>query len=456
VLKQLVKHIGRDAFNDGMRLYFRRHAWGNATLADFLRCLEEAGEVSLQEWAKLWLQTSSVNTLAASWNASGTQIGGLAIEQTASEQHAVLRPHSFQIAFGNELEGRLSIDTVDASVNGYRTEIPGAAGRPVPDLVFPNHGDHAYAKVELDEQTVDYVRDRLRNIDDELLRQLLWASLWEMVRDQRLTSLEYLAVASRQLPDEADLDILEIVLERLAIVLRRYVPDSRLAAESHAWFELALDNLARSPAGDAQILWARSAIAAAESRQDVERLVGLADGREKPGGFELDQEMRWAVAVKATAYELSQAEELLREQERLDPSDRGRRAMLQAEAARPTASAKEQAWERIHGDGYGSFHLTRAAMLGFLWPHQQELLEPYVDRFFERVVGVFETRDHPFARAYLLSLYPAHRADPRVLERSRRMLADLNGSLPTLSRQLTEIADELDRQIKVRAFADEA
>ena len=41
VLKQLVKYIGRDTFRDGMRLYFRRHAWGNATLDDFLRCLEE-------------------------------------------------------------------------------------------------------------------------------------------------------------------------------------------------------------------------------------------------------------------------------------------------------------------------------------------------------------------------------------------------------------------------------
>ena len=51
VLKQLVKYIGRDAFTEGMRLYFRRHAWGNATLADFLRCLEEAGDISLPEWA---------------------------------------------------------------------------------------------------------------------------------------------------------------------------------------------------------------------------------------------------------------------------------------------------------------------------------------------------------------------------------------------------------------------
>jgi aminopeptidase N len=93
-------------------------------------------------------------------------------------------------------------------------------------------------------------------------------------------------------------------------------------------------------------------------------------------------------------------------------------------------------------------------MLGFLWPQQADLLEPYVGRFFDRVQEVFETRDHPFARAYLWSLYPTHKVDARVLERSREMVHGLNGSLPTLSRQLAELADELDRQIKVRAFAD--
>ena len=94
-------------------------------------------------------------------------------------------------------------------------------------------------------------------------------------------------------------------------------------------------------------------------------------------------------------------------------------------------------------------------MQGFFWPQQEELLEPYVERFFEQVRDVFTTRDHPFARSYLLSLYPAYRGDPGVLERSRRLLSELNGSLPTLSRQLTEVADDLDRQIKVRAFAEQ-
>ena len=192
------------------------------------------------------------------------------------------------------------------------------------------------------------------------------------------------------------------------------------------------------------------------SPEDVARLVRIVDGEEALGSFEFDQEMRWAVAVRAIAFGLPDGDRLLAEQSKLDPSDRGRRAALQAEASRPTPESKQQTWDRINGEGYGSFHLTRAAMMGFFWVHQDEVLAPYVDRFFDGLRDIFEERDHPFARAYIMSLYPAYRADKSILDRSRKLIGELDGTLPTLSRQLTEHADELDRQIRVREFAEPA
>ena len=456
VLKQLVKYIGPDTFRDGMRLYFRRHAWSNATLSDFLRCLEEAGNISLSEWAKLWLQTASVNTLGARWTATDGKVESFTIDQTASEQFPTLRPHALEIGFGVEQNGRLNVSaSLPASIDGPRTQIPDAVGMAEPQLVFPNYGDHAYAKIQLDQRSVEYARGGLDRVDDDLLRNLLWASLWEMVRDCQLTSTDYLEICRAQLPSESDQDIVEVVLERVAMTLVRYLPESRRHEEAHEWFELALRALADSKEPDAQIAWARSAIRAAASRDDVSRLVGIIDGRESLGGFEFDQEMRWAVTVRAIAYDVPDGDRLLAEQAKRDPSDRGRRAMLQADAARPAPESKQHTWERIIGEGYGSFHLTRAAMMGFFWADQEEVLAPYAERFFVNVRDIFEQRDHPFARAYILSLYPAYRADPIVLDRSRGMLSELNGSLPTLSRQLAEHADELDRQIKVRAFAEQ-
>ena len=437
-----------------MRLYFSRFGWSNATLADFLACLEESSGRDLDEWSRLWLRTASVNTLAAEWQVDGDRISALSIQQTAPPEHPTLRPHALEVALANDGE-KLKIDSIDAWIDGPDTPLPEARGHVVPDLVFPNYGDHAYAKVALDPASVDFVRTKLDRVDDHLLRELLWMSLWEMVRDRQLRSSEYLAIGRGRLPLEPDLDILDVVLDRSALTIARYIPEGARESEAHTWFEAALRNMADSD-GDRRILWARSAINVATTAEDVSRLVELVEGAGKVDTFSGDQEMRWAIAVKAVAFDLLGADERLALEANRDRSDRGRRALLKAAASVPSALAKEEAWQKIHTDGYGSFHLTRAAMQGFFWPQQGLFVEPYVERFFGSVGDIFATRDHPFSRSYLLALYPAYRADPAVLERSRRMLSELNGKLPTLTRQLAEITDDLDRQIKVRAFAETA
>lgn len=454
VLKQLAKYIGPESFRDGMRLYFRRYAWGNATLADFLGCLEEAHGASLANWSDKWLRTASVNTLAAKWTATGGKLDSLAIEQTAPADHPTLRPHALEIALVSNGAGAVSIESQPAWIDGALTELQDLAGRMAPELIFPNNGDHAYAKVALDPQSLDFVRRNLNQVQDELLRELLWMSLWEMVRDQQLRSTEYLTIARERVSSETDEDVLDMVVERAELALARFVPESRREQEAHSWFETALANLAAAKSADQQILWARSAVGVAVTVGDVARLAEVVASDQALNGFALDQEMRWLVAIKSVAFGLPNAEALIATESGRDPSDRGRRAMLRAEASRPTDAAKSEAWQRINGEGYGSYHLTRAAMQGFYWPHQQRVLEPYADRFFEQVRTVFETRDHPFARSYLVALYPAYLGEPQVLERTRGLLAQLDGSLPTLSRQLADAADDLQRMIKVRAFAE--
>ncbi len=453
VLKQLVKYIGRDAFRDGMRLYFRRHAWSNATLDDFLGCLEEASGQRLDEWARLWLATASLNTLAGEWRPDGERLAELSVHQTAPEAYPYLRPHAIEVTLGRDTANGLEIAALPVWVNGEKTIVVAAEGRPLPELVFPNHGDHTYAKVQLDAASLGFVRRNLARVDDALLRELLWMSLWEMLRDRQLRSTAYLAIARELLATEPDLDILHTVLERAALSIARYVPESAREQQAHTWFDFALGNVAASN-GDRRIMWARAAIMMAALPTDVARLVDLVAGREKISDFEPDQEMRWAIAVKSVAFGLPEAEDVLQKEAARDRSDRGHRALLRAEASRPTAEAKAEAWQKIHGEGYGSFHLTRAAMLGFFWPQQESIVEPYADEFFDKVRDVFATRDHPFARSYLMAMYPAYRGDPEVLARSRQLLADLDGTLPTLKRQMTEVADELDRQIKVRTFAE--
>src|SRR5207237_3846974 len=68
VLKQLGAYVGVESFLAGLRDYFAEHAYGNTTLADLLRALEQASGRDLGNWAKLWLETAGINTMHAEFD----------------------------------------------------------------------------------------------------------------------------------------------------------------------------------------------------------------------------------------------------------------------------------------------------------------------------------------------------------------------------------------------------
>jgi aminopeptidase N len=135
-----------------------------------------------------------------------------------------------------------------------------------------------------------------------------------------------------------------------------------------------------------------------------------------------------------------------------DPSDRGQRAQRRIEVSWPDPDVKARAWARFHGEGYGSLHVTAAAMRGFQWWPQRELTRPYEEPYFSGLIAIFETRPKEFATTYFSTLFP-NRVERDVLERARVLLETAPDSLPILRRSLREEMDALERAIKCRAFA---
>jgi aminopeptidase N len=453
VLKQLVATIGLDGFRDGMRRYFQRHAFGNATLSQFLDALQEGSGRDLHAWARAWLETPSLNTLAASWESDGDRISELSVAQSAPPEYPTLRPHHAEIALVHEQDGALNIESLPYQIDGEQTRIAEAVGRRRPAFVFPNYNDHAFAKVALDPESLAYVRAHLERVTDPLLRQLLWGSVWDMVRDQQLKSTDFLALAGEKVQTETNLELIETIIQRCMAALGRYVPDEAREQAFHDFCSVAWTMLRAAPEGDPQIIWARALIGTATNPDDLALVIRLADGAETVPGLTIDQDMRWDIAIRATAFGLPEAEERVTAERARDPSDRGQRMVLRAETARPDPAVKEAAWERFHGAGYGSLHLTGAAMSGFHSYRQRAILTPYVERFFERVTSVFETRDKEFVSMYFGNLFPGYRCERDVLVRSERLLSEIRDRLPLLSRMLREGNDDLLRAIRCREFA---
>jgi aminopeptidase N len=243
-------------------------------------------------------------------------------------------------------------------------------------------------------------------------------------------------------------------MDRASATLTRYIPAHLIDAESGSLVDTATTVMEASRVHDLQLVWARSAASIASRPEDVERLLGLIDGAWSIEDFVPDQHMRWTLAVKSIAHALDGADERLETESARDRSDRGVRSIIRAEASRPDPDRKRDTWQSINEEGYGSDYLTRAAISGFQWNHQRELLLEFREPFFLSADTVYVKRDHAFAESYVRWLVPDRWAEPEVLARITELADELGEGSGLLRRQLREIADDVARTIRVRAFAN--
>ena len=452
VLKQLVATIGRDGFRDGMRDYFRTHAWGNTTLADFIAALERGSGRELQEWSRAWLETASLNTLAPEWSADGGGIDSFAIRQTAPREHPRLRPHRTEIAiYDAGDDGPVLRDAVPVDLDGAETVIENLIGASAPAAVFPNHDDHAFAKIALDLRSLAFVREQIDRFQTPFERLLFWHTLWDMVRDQHFAAGQFVSLAADKLAGENTLEIVQNVTGEALYAVGRYIPDQYRLQHAEQIFDLAWNGLASAAEPDFRIVWARALIGAAQDPEHVGRLVGALDGGVH--GFEFDQDMRWSLVIKAVAYDLPGAFDLLEPELARDPSDRGTRAAETVRVSRADAEIKAEAWRGFREDEQASLHILGSRMRGFWWKPQEALLAPYIDRFFDEVRDVFAERDKEFAVRFFGALYPGHIVTDDMVQRSEALLEALGPEDVLLGRPLRESLDELKRARACRGSA---
>src|SRR5690606_3069728 len=230
---------GVEGFRDGMRRYFKRHEYGNTTIEDRLDDLGEGAGRDLHPWAQAWLETAALHTISARVERAGDEAGSLELRQDAPSTHPTIRPHTLDIALGRNEGGTILIDSIPASIDSATARVEEATGLTFPGLVFPNHNDHGFVKVALDERSIAFIRDNLNRIDDALLRQLIWHTLWTMVRDQQLKSTDFIELAAANVVAETDHGLVESILGRMSGAVSRYVPEDAKAEAARRMFATA-------------------------------------------------------------------------------------------------------------------------------------------------------------------------------------------------------------------------
>ncbi|MDQ6672770.1 MAG: aminopeptidase N, partial [Chloroflexota bacterium] len=450
VLKQLAAYVGIDAFLRAMRVYFRRHEFGNTTLADLLRTLEQESGRDLSSWSAQWLESAGVNGLRAEFALDDKgRYDSFAILQAPAEPGSALRNHRLAIGRYDVHAGNvIRVGRIELDVTGERTQVPELVGVLQPDLLLVNDDDLTYGKIRLDERSMTTVVERIADIDDGLARALCWSAAWDMTRDGEMAARDYVTLALSGVAGETEIGVVQSIQARLPSVLDRFA-DPEWAP--HGWTQLA--NLATgamrtaAPGSDFQLAWTRTFAAAARTPEHVELVRGLLDGSEVVPGLAVDTELRWSLLCALVAVGAAGDPDIDAELER-DSTASGQRRAATARALRPTREAKAEAWRLATSDTELPNAIVEAIISGFYHPAQHALTEPFVPRYFDTIGDVWVQRTGEIARAVAVGLYPDAIADWAVAA-ADAFLA--NGSLPpALRRLVSEGRDDVQRALRAR------
>ena len=450
VLGQLVAWVGTDAFVSGLQDYFARHAWDNATLADFLTALEKASGRPLDRWARQWLSTTGINTLrvATTTGADGRYETVDVIQEPSpgtGDDGPQLRDHRIAVGLYDLVDDALvRRTTTELDVTGERTEVPTLLGHAAPDLVLPNDDLLSYVKVRLDERSLATLRGHLRGIRDPLTRANAWLIAWDLLRDGVLPAHQYVELVARHAAGETEPDTLRTLVAQAAAAADRYGAAHRRDAARAALAEAATAAFeACEPGSDTQLIWAKARMASGSA----DWTLGILDGSAVPDGLTVDHDLRWYAVTRLAARGALDAA-AIEDVRAGDQTAEGLRRATTALAARPSATAKAEAWS-LARDRQRPLALRRAACAGFHQYDQQELLRDYVDRYVDEVGDLWRGQVRQESLDLTDGLFPRAVVADTTMAAGERALA--TADLPEAGRRvLLEHLDELRRTLMTR------
>ena len=454
-LRQLAALLGDDAFFTGLRGYFNRHAYGNATLADLIREMSAASGLDLTDWTERWLRVPQVSTLTPELSIEDGRLTSVAVRQTAPAQYPTLRPHRIRIGcYRTDSAGALVRDEVvdvvcDPTRDNGRTQVPELVGVPVPDLLLLNDEDLTFARIELSGDDLHRLPELQSKLSDPLARTLLWGASWEAVRSGQLSPQSFVDTLVAGLPVEAMVSVLEQMQRCGAVVAGRYLSDEERGAALARLTDTYLGILDTVP-DDAgrRLAAARGVAGSAVTDEQVALLGDWLSGNRVPEGVAMDAELRWTVLHRLVTVGAAGAAEIDAEYER-DRTATGGVHAAHCRAALPDPDAKAAAFAVLVADREASNRYLEAAGTGLWQAEHTALTEQYVPRYFAELPDTAAWRSPGMLMISTVYCYPHTAVSPETVAAAEAVLArdDLH---PVLRRGIVDSTHDLRIALAVR------
>jgi aminopeptidase N len=449
VMKQLAYVLGEDKFRDGLRLYLKDHAYGNAEWADLVGSFEKVSGQPLEKWADAYIKRRGMPQVDVEklYCDHPDHVQSLVLKQHDVLGEGGVWPITTQLLLGywNRPPVRVKVQ-----LNSETSDVANhVGGNTCPDFVFANDQDYAYGRFLLDERSRREVMAKLGTIDDVFERTLLWGSLWDSVREAEMDPREYIDLALRLLPREKDEALAQNIIGHTVGALHWYVSAETRAQIAPKAEALAREEMLHAPTQDMRIVWFRAVRGVAQTESGRETLKELLSGKLTAPGVELRPLDRWSMVTALVALGDKDAETILAAEEKRDPSGDGRKYAFVAKAARPEAKSKQEYFDGYLHDAARPEDWVEQSLGAFNYWNQSGLTYPYLRSALDALPQVKRERKIFFVLAWLNAFIGGQgsaEAQSEVKDFLQSPALDHD-----LKLKILEVSDDLDRTVKIRA-----
>ena len=441
VLKQLVAIVGEEAFFNGIKNYLQKYAYANPTLSDFIGELESSSGKDLSGWSYEWLETSGVNKVAFNTDYIDCEVGkclsNVHLLQQKDNSSGIYRSITMDIGLLDFKDDTISlIDKVEANIARDKEPIKALEKRKAPYIVMPNYDDYAYAKVRLDDISLNNTMNSLSQIADDLTRIMGWNIVWDVIRDAEIKSGKWIDIILDHIDAEKDPTVLQRLLGRTLTVLNQYASKINRSLYIEKIYTKSKNIMESNENSEIKLSWFNTFINTSESKRALEYLGDLLNDKKSINGIKLDEDKRWQIVIhlasKGAIKEATIDDELQN-----GINDFTKRYALTAKAAMPDYDKKLWAWKSILEDKTIDNYDMSALIDGFYIAGQDELLKPFADIYGEAVDYAWKYKTADEALMITGGLYPSTIVEPYVLDIADKALS-------------MDLPDEANRTIKER------
>jgi aminopeptidase N len=430
-LKQLFALVGETACVAGLRSYFAKHAWGNTTLTDLMRELEEASGRDLAGWTKGWLDTAGTDRLWIERTSDGRTV-----LRAIGPAGIPARPHRLEIGlYDQDADGpslvRRRLIPVETSAGA--TDVPDL---PMAGLLLINDEDLTFASVRPEASTLASMLDSAARLPSVVSRASAVTTAWDMLVWGDLASTDFVRCVTTVLAAEPADSLVEHYLSLAVEAADMWSPDSLrddlLGQVADICLELSA-NPARKQAAT------RALAQTAVTNEQIAALRRLSGD---------DVDLRWRTLTRLAEIDVVDAAEVDQLGHDDPDPDSWVRAMA-VDSARPDPAKKEATWTAIvenHRVPRGSLATIGRAF----WRRSQTgILAPYADRYLQALPTLHIHGLIP-ALGLSSSLYPKAGVGAAFAEQAVAA-ATSEGISPPVARTVLELTDRLNRMLKTRA-----